>query len=114
MKHAKELAPGITLFCDDETGIAWIEDYTTGKAHAAHPKVKRPRTAEDMKRRGYWGTEDRGVPSQSFTYNIDRLTIHEPLDDVSRQHCRCAGNHATARWYDFTQKQWVESASDVS
>ncbi len=114
MKHVKDLAPGVRLSWDDQTGLVWIDDYARGREHAAHPKIKRPRSADDMKRRGHWGPDDRCVPSQSFIYNIDRLSIHEPLDDVARQHCRCAGNHATQRWYDFAQQQWVESSPDVS
>ena len=114
MKHTQELAPRIVLMWDDETGIAWIENYMTGIGHAAHPNIKRPRSADDMKRRGAWGKDDRVVQSQSFIYNIDRLSIHEPLDDVARQHCQCGGNHATVRWYDLARQQWVASASEVS
>ena len=104
MQHTKELAPRIVLMWDDETGIARIENYLTGLGHAAHPNIKRPRSAEDMKRREAWGKDDRVVQSHSFLYNIDRLSIHEPLDDVARQHCQCGGNHATQRWYDFPRR----------
>ena len=114
MQHTQALAPRIVLMWDDETGIARIENYLTGVGHAAHPNIKRPRSAEDMKRRGAWGKDDRVVQSHSFLYNIDRLSIHEPLDDVARQHCQCGGNHATQRWYDFARQQWVESTPDVS
>jgi len=111
MKHTHHLAPRITLYWDDQTGIAWVEDYRTGQGHAAHPNIKRPRTAVDMQRRGYWGKDERTVECQGFTYNIDRLLIEEPLDDVARQHCRCGGNHATTRWYDFPNQQWRETSS---
>lgn len=109
MKHTQVLAPKITLYWDDQTGIAWIEDFTTGKGHAAHPNIKRPRTVTEMQQLGYWGKDERTVKSQSFIYNIDRLVIDEPLDDVARQHCRCGGNHTTQRWYDLAQKQWVDT-----
>jgi len=114
MTHTKALAPRIVLMWDDETGIARIENYLTGVGHAAHPNIKRPRSAEDMKRRGAWGKDDRVVQSHSFLYNIDRLAIYEPLDDVARQHCQCGGTHATPRWYDFARQQWVASAPDGS
>jgi PncC family amidohydrolase len=112
MKHTKELAPRMVLRWDDETGIAWIENYMTGIGHAAHPNIKRPRSADKMKRRGAWGKEDRVVQSQGFLDNIDRLVIDEPLDDVARQHCQCGGNHTTARWYDLARQQWVASAAE--
>src|SRR5207244_3141904 len=74
MQHTKELAPRIVLMWDDETGIARIENYLTGVGHTAHPNIKRPRSAEDMKRREAWGKDDRVVQSHSFLYNIDRLS----------------------------------------
>jgi len=114
MQHTKALAPRIALIWDDETGIARIENYRTGRGHAAHPNIKRPRLADEMKRRGAWGQADRVVQSHSFLYNIDQLAIDEPLDDVARQHCQCGGNHATPRWYDLTRQQWVDAASEVS
>ena len=70
MQHTKELAPRIVLMWDDETGIARIENYLTELGHAAHPNIKRPRSAEDMKRRGAGGKDDRVVQSHSFLYNI--------------------------------------------
>ena len=71
MQHTKALAPRIALIWDDETGIARIENYRTGRGHAAHPNIKRPRLADEMKRRGAWGQADRVVQSHSFLYNID-------------------------------------------
>jgi hypothetical protein len=112
MQYTQELAPRIALMCDDETGIARIEHYRTGRGHAAHPNIKRPRSADEMKRRGAGGKEDRVVQSQGFLYNIDRLVIDEPLDDVARQHCQCGGNHTTSRWYDLACQQWVASAAE--
>ncbi len=112
MQYTTALAPRLALMWDDETGIARIEHYLTGRGHAAHPNIKRPRSADEMKRRGAWGKEDRVVQSQGFLYNIDRLVIDEPLDDVARQHCQCGGNHATSRWYDLARQQWVASTAE--
>lgn len=111
MKHTRELAPGVMLMWDDVSGIARVENYNTGLGYAAHPNIKYPRSAEDMRKRGAWKADERTVESQRFIYNIDRLTIRDPLDDVARQHCRCGGKHDVAQWYDFANQQWVEAPS---
>ncbi|MBM3223390.1 MAG: hypothetical protein FJZ47_06275 [Candidatus Tectomicrobia bacterium] len=108
-KQLFKLTPKTTLYRDDETGIAWVEDFTTGVGYAAHPNIKRPRTVAEMLQKGHWGPDERTIRSQSFTYNIDRLVIEHPLDDVARQHCQCGGNHAATRWYDFPNQQWRDA-----
>ena len=90
----KEIRPYVELYRDNETGIAWVEDGTTGNGHSCHPNIDTSGSVRGMKQRGYWGKNDRTVRCHGFIYNIDRLVVTDELDEIARQHCRCGGKHA--------------------
>lgn len=89
----KEIRPYVKLYRDNETGIAWVEDGTTGNGHSCHPNINASGSVAGMRKLGYWGKEDRTVKCHGAIYNIDRLSVDDELDEIARQHCRCGGKH---------------------
>ena len=85
------LAPYVHLYRDSRTGIAWVEDGTSGAGHSAHPNIDASGSIRGMKQLGHWGKKDRCVRTHGFIYNIDHLTVDTGYDKVAHQHCRCGG-----------------------
>jgi hypothetical protein len=81
------------LYRDDKTGIAWVENGSTGLGHSCHPNIDSSGSVKGMKDRGYWGKKDRTVRSHGFIYNIDHLVISDELDQIANDHCQCGGIH---------------------
>jgi hypothetical protein len=89
----REVRPYVALFRDPKTGIAWVEDGTTGLGHTAHANIASSGSVAQMKRRGFWNKEDRAVRSHGFIYNIDSCIVSNDLDRIARDACRCGGAH---------------------
>jgi len=89
----KELAPYKELYRDSRTGIAWVEDGTSGIGHSCHPSIDASGSVAGMKRLGYWDKDVNTVRSHGFIYNVDSLVVSSPEDEIARQHCRCGGKH---------------------
>jgi hypothetical protein len=84
----------VKLYRDDSTGIAWLEDGTSGTGTSAHPSIHGTGSVRGMKDRGYWGKDDRTVRSHGFLYNIDQPIHPRSADDrLVQQACRCGGHH---------------------
>ena len=81
------------LYRDDVTGIAWVENGSTGNGHSAHPNIHETGSIRGMKSMGHWGKDDRCVKSGGYIYNIDMLAVSDQLDNIARIHCRCGGEH---------------------
>lgn len=79
------------LYCDNKTGIAWIEDGSTGLGHSCHPSIDASGSVSEMKNLGYWDKSDRVVTSHGFKYNIDRFIVDttNPLDRIVARECMC-------------------------
>lgn len=88
-----EIKPYVVLYRDDRTGIAWVEDGTTGMGHSCHPNIDATGSIRGMKKLGYWNAKDRCVRSHGFIYNIDHLVSSDELDRIAAEHCRCGGRH---------------------
>lgn len=82
-----------TLFINDRTGIAWIEDRRTGSGYSAHPNIDASGSVRGMKNLGYWGEKDRCVKCCGFIYNIDKLVITHEYDQIAADNCKCGGKH---------------------
>ena len=101
----REIRPYVKLYRDPKTGIAWIENGSTGTATSIHPNIASSGSVAGMKKRGYWGTNDRTVKSHGFIYNIDiPLPIRDDDDRAVLNTCNCGGAHerksgATSRAY---------------
>jgi uncharacterized protein YfiM (DUF2279 family) len=89
----REIRPHVKLYRDPKTGIAWVEDGTSGTAASAHPNISASGSVSGMKRKGYWGKSDRTVRSHGFIYNIDRGACSTKLDEIARDACNCGGYH---------------------
>lgn len=88
----QQISEHVALYRDPRTGIAWVEDGTTGCGHSCHPNIDRTGSVRGMKSR-FWGKKDRVVRSHGFIFNIDRLATSDELDELARKHCRCGGKH---------------------
>lgn len=86
--------PHLKLYRDPKTGIAWIEDGHTGLGYSCHPNIDASGSVAGMKRKGWWGKNDRTVRSHGFIYNIDLLSLSEDLDQVACDYCQCGGKHS--------------------
>ena len=85
------IRPHVKLYSDPKTGIAWVEDGTSGTGHSCHPNIDRTGSVRGMKSRGYWDKKDRTVRSHGWIYNIDKCVVSGDLDETARQHCNCGG-----------------------
>lgn len=88
-----DLAEDVTLYRDMRTGIAFVEDGTSGVIHSAHPNISATGSVAGMREQGYWGKKDRVVEMRGFIYNIDKVAISSALDEVAKDNCQCGGAH---------------------
>lgn len=89
----EEIKPHVRLYRDPSTGLAWVEDGTSGCGHSAHPNIDATGSVRGMKDRGYWDKADRTLRAHGFIYNIDKSAVSDELDEIARQHCQCGGKH---------------------
>lgn len=87
----REIEPGVELFRDAVTGIAWAEDHRTGLGVSVHPNIDESGSVEGMIARGWWRAGDRISRSHGWIYNIDRLTYDEkdPIEAIVAEECMC-------------------------
>ena len=91
----RNIAPYIDLYRDDRTGIAIVEDGTSGTGASPHPNIDATGSIRGMKKLGNWGKDDEVVRSFGFLFNISRYSIdpNDELDEIAARACRCGGNH---------------------
>lgn len=89
----KQLSEHAALYRDTNTGIAWVENGSTGNGHSAHPNIHSTGSVRGMKQQGYWGKDDRTVRSHGWIYNIDHLVISDEYDQIAADYCQCGGKH---------------------
>lgn len=78
---------------DDRTGIAWVEDGSTGISHSCHASIDSTGSIRGMKKRGYWKQADRTVRSHGCIFNIDTFIATDDLDWLAAENCQCGGKH---------------------
>ena len=88
-QHIRHIREHVDLYRDPKTGIAWVEDYTTGLGHTCHPSIDASGSIRGMKQQGYWAKDDCCLKAGGFIYNIDRLVITSDLDQIAADECRC-------------------------
>lgn len=76
----KEINQYANLYRDSKTGIAWIEDGSTGLGHSCHPNIDKSGSVIGMKQRKYWDKSDRVLQSHGWKYNIDRLIVDKKMN----------------------------------
>lgn len=89
----RKIAEYIELHRDPRTGIAWVEDGTSGNAHSAHPNIGASGNVRGMRKSGYWGKADKVVRCRGFAYNISSSVVQDRLDAIAAEACQCGGNH---------------------
>lgn len=92
-KFIREIDKYISLYRDDRTGIAWIENGSTGCSHSCHSNIDSSGSVRGMKQLGYWNKKDRTVRSHGFIYNIDTFVIDKEnkYDLIVANECCCQG-----------------------
>ena len=90
-QFVREIEKHINLYKDDKSGIAWIEDGTTGTGISVHPNIDSSGSIRGMKDRGYWGKKDRTVRSHGWIYNIDKFVCdkNNRLEMIVADECMC-------------------------
>lgn len=88
-KFIKEIKPYAKLYRDDKTGIAWIEDGSTGLSYSIHPNIDDSGSVRGMKSLGYWDKYDKIVRTHGFKYNISKTSIDGELDEIVSTYCQC-------------------------
>ena len=88
-KLIKTINENIEVYRDDKTGIAWVEDGTTGSFHSCHPNIDVTGSAAGMKKLGYWGKRDRVVKTNGFKYNVSKKCVNDDLDKIAEKYCQC-------------------------
>lgn len=88
----RQIEPGIELYRDRVSGIAWAEDHSTGLGISVHPNIDETGSVDGMVNLGYWRKDDRVVKSHGWIYNIDRLAYdsNDPIEAIVASECRCA------------------------
>lgn len=87
----KVIRPHVKLYRDQKTGIAWVEDGTTGTGHSCHPNIHSSGSVRGMKAKGYWDKGGKTVRSHGWTYNIDKISMSGELDEIAADNCNCGG-----------------------
>ena len=85
----KEVKDHVFLYRDDKTGIAWIEDGTTGLRHSVHPNIATSGSIIGMKKCGYWNKKDVCAKSDGYIYNISKFVVDDELDNIVANECQC-------------------------
>ena len=105
----REIEPGVELFRDAVTGIAWAEDHRVGLGVSVHPNIDESGSVEGMVARGWWMASDRVVRSHGWIYNIDRFSCDdgEPIEAIVAEECMCpACIERRARQGERAQDGW--------
>ena len=90
-QFVKEIRPYVNLYRDDDNGIAWIEDGSTGLCVSVHANIDSSGSVSVMKYRGYWSKDARTVESHGFIYNIDTFVCSksDELEMIVADECMC-------------------------
>ena len=95
MQHGKKLIKNIgeyqNLYRDDRTGIAWVEDGSTGCSHTCHSNIDATGSVRGIKKLGCWKKSARTVRSHGFIYNIDTMLVSDEYDKIAAEYCSCIG-----------------------
>ena len=89
----KEIKKHANLYTCPRTGLAWIENGTTGTKHTLHANIYDSGSVRGMKQSGYWRKEDRTVKTNGFIYNVDTMCNddNEEFNFYLKKYCQCPG-----------------------
>lgn len=108
MKHLiDQLSDHVNLYIDPDTGIAWVEDGSTGCGHSAHPNIDATGSVAGMKNQGFWYEDARCVESHGYIYNVDAVYISSEYDRVAGDACSCIACWPRRINLSKIESQWV-------
>lgn len=87
----KQISEYVELYRDDRTGIAWVENGSTGNEHSAHPNIDVTGSVKGMREQGYWGKYDTVIRCNGSYYNVSHKAVHDELDEIAATYCNCEG-----------------------
>lgn len=67
-KMIRKINKYATLYRDDKSGIAWIEDRSTGLEHSCHPNIAASGSVIGMVKLGYWDKDADKVRHGNYIY----------------------------------------------
>lgn len=88
-QHIRTIRPYVELVRDTKTGIAEVENGSTGNGHSCHANIDKTGSVKGMKKLGYWKEDARTVKSGGFIFNIDTYVVTDELDQIAADECRC-------------------------
>lgn len=83
-----------------KTGIAYVDDGSTGCRYTVHPSIDVSGSVIGMKNLGYWGKHDRIERFGSAKYNIDILSYDRSSDLETEIANRCQCESCLERRYE--------------
>lgn len=84
--------PNLTLKYSSVTGIAWIEDASTGMAHSAHPNISTTGSLRIYRKKFGLG-KCKFKRCRGFWYNTSHCAVSTAEDRIAASYCQCGGNH---------------------
>jgi len=86
----KQLAEYVELHRDAKTGIAWINDGKTGCEESLHPSIDKSGSIKGMKKKGYWGKNDKIITCNNGHYNISKESQFSVYAKTLKKACKCS------------------------
>ena len=92
-KFIRNIAPYKNLYRDDKSGIAWIEDGSSGNCVSVHSNIDKSGSVKGMKNSGYWRKTYRTIRSHGYIYNIDSFICNQndEMEMIISNECMCQG-----------------------
>ena len=84
-----EIKEHVTLNRDRKTGLAFIQDGTTGLHHTIHPNIDSTGSVSGMIANGPWEKDDIVLSTPYGHYNLSQKVITDDYDKIVAQHCLC-------------------------
>ncbi len=91
LEHIAHVGDYKDVYRNTITGIAFVQDGSTGMRHSCHANIDASGSIRGMKKLGYWGKDDRTVKCNGTIYNVSSYVVSDELDKIAAQYCECIG-----------------------
>ena len=85
----KNIKKHVNIYQCPKTGIAWIEDNTTGLSYSLHPNIDSTGSISGMKKLGYWNKKDKTIKTNGFIFNISQKYVSNEYNTILQKYCQC-------------------------
>lgn len=108
--YLREIKSNTHLYRDSTSGIAFIEDGSTGLRISIHGNIHSSGSVTGMRKLGYWGRKDRVVRCNGYIYNIDTFICdkNDELEVIVANECMCDA----CKERRLKEKKFVINSSD--